>query len=144
MFQIRYKRSSRIKPSIDFTPLIDCAFTLIIFFAVSTTLISARTGMNLNLPEKSEVEPLQKHVQVSVKHGGGQGQDVAIFFEDLQVTPDSLGAMVAAKLSSEPDSAFVVAAEPEVLYDDVVRVIDIVNSSGGKKLALQLKQKAGD
>ena len=142
MFQIRYKRSSRIKPSIDFTPLIDCAFTLIIFFAVSTTLISARTGMNLNLPEKSEVEPLQKHVQVSVKHGGGQ--DVAIFFEDLQVTPDTLGAMVAAKLSSEPESAFVVAAEPEVLYDDVVRVIDIVNSSGGKKLALQLKQKDGD
>ncbi|GEM_PF-2998428 len=142
MFQIRYKRSSRIKPSIDFTPLIDCAFTLIIFFAVSTTLISARTGMNLNLPEKSEVEPLQKHVQVSVKNGGGQ--DVAIFFEDLQVTPDTLGAMVAAKLSSEPDSAFVVAAEPEALYDDVVRVIDIVNSSGGKKLALQLKQKAGN
>ncbi|HOY61932.1 MAG TPA: biopolymer transporter ExbD [bacterium] len=142
MFQIRYKRSSRIKPSIDFTPLIDCAFTLIIFFAVSTTLISARTGMNLNLPEKSEVEPLQKHVQVSVKGGGGQ--DVAIFFEDLQVTPDTLGAMVSAKLSSEPESAFVVAAEPEVLYDDVVRVIDIVNSSGGKKLALQLKQKDGD
>ncbi len=142
MFQIRYKRSSRIKPSIDFTPLIDCAFTLIIFFAVSTTLISARTGMNLNLPEKSEVEPLQKHVQVSVKNGGGR--DVAIFFEDLQVTPDTLGAMVAAKLSSEPDSAFMVAAEPEVLYDDVVRVIDIVNSSGGKKLALQLKQKDGD
>ena len=41
----------------------------------------------------------------------------------------------------EPEVSFIIAAEPDVIYDSVIEVVDIVNEAGGKKLALQLKQK---
>ena len=141
MFQIRYKRTTRTRPHVDFTPLIDCAFILIIFFAVSTTLISTRTGMKLNLPEKSEVEPLAKHVQISISKTGEE--EYKLFFEDLQVTKEILGAMVRSHLEKEPDAAFVLAAEPDVIYNKVIEVVDEISLAGGK-MALQLNQKKPD
>jgi biopolymer transport protein ExbD len=123
---------------VDFTPLIDCAFTMLIFFAVSMTLISARTGMKLNLPEKSEVEKLPKYVQISVKNDPAGS---LLYFGDQQVTKETLPEMVQGQLKTDPESSFIIAAEPNIIYNNVIEVVDIVNRAGGKKLALQLNQK---
>jgi len=124
---------------VEFTPLIDCAFILIIFFAATTTMIKARTGVDLNLPEKTEVQQLPQHIQISVKKGD---PEFHVFFEDLQVTPEALAEMVRSKMEEDPQSAFILAAEPNVVYDNVIEIIDIVNEAGGKNLALQLKEKS--
>jgi len=137
---LKFKRTSRVRPEISFTPLIDCAFTLIIFFAVSTTLISARTGMKLNVPEKTSVEKMPDQIQISIRQAG-PGYELR--FKDL-VVPDAwtIGMMVKKQLEEDPTSQFIIAAEPGVVYDQVIRIIDIVNESGGKQLALQLNKRA--
>jgi biopolymer transport protein ExbD len=134
----KFKRTTRLRPYVDFTPLIDCAFTMLIFFAVSMTMISARTGMKINLPEKSDVEKLPKYVQISVKVDPAGS---LLYFQDQQVTKDTLPVMVRDQIAKDPESAFIIAAEPNIIYSNVVEVVDIVNRAGGKKLALQLNQK---
>jgi biopolymer transport protein ExbD len=134
----KYKRTNRLRPLVDTTPLIDCAFTMLIFFAVSMTLISARTGMKINLPEKSDVEKLPKYVQISVKNDPAGS---LLYFQDQQVTKDTLPTMVRDQIAKEPESSFIIAAEPNIIYNKVVEVVDMVNRAGGKRLALQLNQK---
>lgn len=134
----KFKRTTRIRPYMDFTPLIDCVFNLLIFFAVSTTLITARTGMKLDVPEKTSIEEMPKHVQISIKQGPA---DIELYFKDLPIQQNVLGEMIKNQLIEDPESQFIIAAEPGVVYDKVVEVIDIVNESGGKKLALQLNKK---
>jgi biopolymer transport protein ExbD len=134
----KFKRTTRVRPYMDFTPLIDCVFNLLIFFAVSTTLITARTGMKLAVPEKTSVEDMPKYVQVSIKQGPA---DTELYFKDLPIQKNVLGEMIKNQLNEDPSSQFIIAAEPGVIYDKVVEVIDIVNESGGKKLALQLNKK---
>ena len=111
---------------------------MLIFFAVSMTLISARTGMKINLPEKSEIEKLPEYVQISVKSDPAGS---LLYFQDLQVTKDTLPGMVRDQLAKDPESSFIIAAEPNIIYNNVIEVIDLVNRAGGKKLALQLNQK---
>jgi len=132
------KRSSRVKPEMNFTPLIDCVFNLLIFFAVSTTLITSRTGMKLNVPEKTDVEKMPKQIQISIKQGP---TDYEIYFRDLPIQEEFLGEMVRNQIQEDPEAQFIIAAEPNVIYDKVIEIVDIVNQSGGKKLALQLKKK---
>jgi biopolymer transport protein ExbD len=139
MFKI--KRSTRVRPGIDFTPLIDCAFTMIIFFAVSMTLISARTGMKMNVPEKTTVEPMPKQVQISIKQTDTGYQ---LYYKDMPIVQEGLANMVKNELALDSAAQFIIAAEPGVVYDSVIRVVDIVNESGGKKLALQLNQKTNE
>jgi len=131
----RFVRKRRVAPLVEFTPLIDCAFILIIFFAVSTTLITTRAGMELNLPEASTVESVPKPVQIGIS------EDQSINFEDMKIDIDSLGMMVESKLRDDPDVAFVVGAERSVPYQQLIRVLDIVRKSGGTRLALQAEKK---
>ncbi len=137
----KFKRTSRLRPFVDFTPLIDCAFTLIIFFAVTTTMITAYTGMKINLPKKSQVEDLPKYVQISVKRGDA---GYSVFFKDMQVQEETLGDMIKNELVKNPEASFVVAAEPEVVYDNVIKVVDIANEAGATKIALQLNRKGNE
>ncbi|MFA6449315.1 MAG: biopolymer transporter ExbD [bacterium] len=134
----KFKRTTRLRPFVDFTPLIDCAFTMLIFFAVSMTMISARTGMKINLPEKSDVEKLPQYVQISVK---ADPAGSLLYFQDQQVTKDTLPVMVRDQITKDPESSFIIAAEPNIVYSNVVDVVDIVNRAGGTRLALQINQK---
>jgi len=132
------KRQRRVTPRIDYTPLIDCAFTLIIFFAVSTSLITTRSGMKVNLPKAATVEKMPKHVQISI------ADDNNVYFEDLQVSADTLGMMVNGRVSENPEVAFIIGAAQSVPYERLMLVLDTVRANGGERIALQANQKKLD
>lgn len=134
MLGVRSRREKKTAPRLEFTPLIDCAFILLIFFAVSTTLITSRSGMKVNLPKAATVEKIPEHAQISI------AEDSAIYFEDSLVNEDTLGVMVKGRLMENPEISFVIGAEKTVPYDQLVRVLDVVRQSGGTKLALQAEK----
>ena len=131
----RFARKRRVVPLVEFTPLIDCAFILIIFFAVSTTLITTRAGMEVSLPEATTVESVSKPVIITI------ADDMSISFQDMKVDINTLGSLVAARLQDDPESAFVVGAAESVPYERLIRVLDIVRMSGGTRLALQAEKR---
>lgn len=134
MLGVRSRREKKTAPRLEFTPLIDCAFILIIFFAVSTTLITSRSGMKINLPKAATVEKIPEHAQISI------AEDLSVHFEDMLVTEEALAVMVKSRLQDNPDISFVIGAEKSVPYDLLVRVLDVVRQSGGTKLALQAEK----
>ena len=68
----------------------------------------------------------------------------SVFFKDMQVQEETLGDMIKNELVKNPEASFVVAAEPEVVYDNVIKVVDIANEAGATKIALQLNRKGNE
>lgn len=130
------RRSRRLEAKIDFTPLIDCAFTLIIFFAVSTTLITSRAGIDVNLPGAATAEVKTRNVQISIR------DDLKIYFEDVPVADSALVMMVQKRLEEDAESSFIINADNTVPYETLVHVLDKVRSAGATRIALAAEQQA--
>lgn len=131
---LRAKQERRTAPRVEFTPLIDCAFILIIFFAASTTLITTQTGMKVNLPKAVTAEKMPEHVQISID------EEMAIFYNDLEVSEETLGQMVSNRVAKEAEVPFIIGAAQTVPYEKLISVLDIVRKSGGTKLSLQTEK----
>ncbi|MEW6201032.1 MAG: biopolymer transporter ExbD [bacterium] len=123
--------NKKVRPFVDFVPLIDCAFTLIIFFAVTTTLITTRAGVDVNLPGAKTAEKMPQNVQISIKETG------EIWFEDIPVTDDaSLTILVQKKLKEATESSFIINADKTIPYELLVHVLDLIREAGARKIAL--------
>ncbi len=133
--KLRDRRSRRTEPRVEFTPLIDCAFILIIFFAASTTMITTQTGMKVNLPKAATAEKMPEHVQIAID------ENMAVYYNDLEVNEDTLGQMVKNRIAKEADVPFIIGAARSVPYEKLISVLDIVRKSGGTKLSLQTEKK---
>ena len=57
-----FERKTRPKATLELTPLIDVIFILLLFFAVSTTLITNKQGIKLQLPEAETVNENKKGI----------------------------------------------------------------------------------
>ncbi|MFQ5744626.1 MAG: ExbD/TolR family protein [Acidobacteriota bacterium] len=125
-------RKVRRRATLDISPLIDIAFQLIIFFAVTTTFLQD-TGMQLELPDSSTAtaeEVAQAVVSV--------GADGTIQFRGQTVTPEALEEAVAA-LPDEEKAKITVRADKSVRYGLIVRVIDALRKAGAEGLSLPME-----
>lgn len=138
MFPMERKKGRRRETRIEFTPLIDCAFILIIFFAVSTTLITTRAGIDVNLPGAATAEVKPVNVQISIR------EDLEVYFEDMKVDGSALVMMVEKKLEEEPAASFIINADRTVPYEKLVKVLDLVRSAGAERIALAAEKEAGE
>lgn len=132
---IEFKRTKRIRPHIDYTPLIDCVFNLLIFFAVSTSLITTRAGMDVHLPKAKTAQIMPKNIVVTIKEGG------EIFYEDpkggkISVTLTSLSALASEAVKENKETSFIVNADKTTRYETLIHVLDTIREAGGEKLAL--------
>ncbi len=67
MIRIGHSRAIGDPPRVEWTPLIDLVFTLLIFFAVSTALFFHEYGMKLQLPvAETASEHNQKGLVINV------------------------------------------------------------------------------
>jgi len=122
---------------LELTPLIDTVFNLLIFFAVSTTLISSRAGLPVDLPQAKTAETQKSKVMISVDRDG------RIFYEDSPVTPEELEARLKQAVAQQPQVLVIVNADRRVVYDRVVQVLDVARSAGIHNLALAVKKERG-
>ena len=115
------EKKSKRRVSLDISPLLDVAFQLIIFFAVTTTFLE-QAGMQLELPESTTATAEETSpVEVSVTEDGTvrfQGQVVSV--EQLESEVAALPATERAKIT--------VRADRHVEYGLIVSVIDALRN----------------
>ena len=125
-------RKSKRKVSLDISPLMDVAFQLIIFFAVTTTFLE-QAGMQLELPESTTATAEETSpVEVSVTEDGTvrfQGEIVSV--EQLESEVAALPATERAKIT--------VRADRHVEYGLIVSVIDALRKAGAEGLSLPME-----
>lgn len=117
---MKRKKKKRIDIA-DSGALSDLAFLLIIFFIV-IAVFNVNKGFMLGLPKKNSTKVVNVNdiVKVSLRNDG------KLFVDDQEVEIDEIEEDIEVLLDSSPNLTFLLKIEPEVPYQLVVQVIEIV------------------
>ena len=130
-----YSRSGKPSVRFEMTPLLDIIFILLIFFAVSTTLITNQHGMKLDLPQANTVKKEEKGLTISVS------KQKVIRVDKNEVPFEKLQLFIKNKLSQEPNSKIILNADRNLAYFYIVEILDQIRLGGGLNIILQAEKK---
>lgn len=125
---------SNLKDQIDIKilPMIDVVFFLLVFFMLFTTFKTTPSGLEINLPQAKSVEQQQedKTVKINIASSG------KIFMNSKLTTKDELKNNIASSVSQSTETVFIIKADEQVAYKQVINVMDLVRQAGGYRLTL--------
>ena len=123
----------------DLTPLLDVVFILLIFFIVAAAF--AVRGMDIELPPAKNSRPLSG--QILELH---LAEDGSLSYEGKALNPETLGEFLRYRRETDRLAGIaqtrnlVLRAAPNAPVAALVRIVDVVQSSGGDKLVIATGQ----
>lgn len=122
--------------SIDISPLIDCVFILLIFFIVTTVFVE-ETGVEVDKPQASSAEKLEKSsILIAVT---AQGE---VVYGGREIGVSGVQPLVK-RMTQKEDLPVIVQVDRAAQAGIFVRVIDEAKLAGAKKVSIAtLKQAA--
>ncbi len=124
---------SRNKRNVGFSTasMSDLVFLLLIFFMITSTLVSPN-AVKLLLPNSSSKTMARQSVTVYIN------DQYQFFVEEIPSSQDMLEASIEQRLAGQADASVVLRADKTVPVQYIVNVIDAVNAINNK---YQLKYK---
>ena len=131
-------RRRRSMNEINMVPFIDVMLVLLIIFMVSAPLIT--TGV-VDLPTVGKAQQRTSQV-IEVVVGKDEKLRLRVDQQDdpLPLTLERLPARVREKQAGNADTPVVISADRSVKYESVVRVMDVLQKAGVKRVGLSVKQ----
>ena len=130
---------NKIDPNFNSSSMSDLVFLLLIFFMLTSTLISPN-AIKLLLPKSTSGQTLAKqNVTVSIDENN------VFYVENIQTSEEELSKMIGALLSDVTDGTVKLHSDKSVAVQYVVTVIDAVNkvnAQQGKKHKVILATEA--
>ncbi len=112
---------------LDFVPMADVLFNLLIFFLLATSLQQSEREMQIALPHASAAGPLTaalREIVVNIDEGGGVIVGAKI------VSDEELGGMIRDAVTTNPQQKVSVRGDRRTAYANVARVLDVCKASG--------------
>ncbi len=128
-------KKKRKRAHLELTPLIDIIFILLLFFAVSTTLITNKEGIKLQLPEAESVHPNKEGVVLSID------DNQHLFLNKKALTLDHIQTQIKALLLKDPHTQIIINAHKATPYHIVIKVMDNIRLAGCFDVVLQAKKE---
>ena len=127
-----FKSNLKKKSNIQILPMIDVIFFLLVFFMLFTTFKTTPTGLEINLPKATTVTDQKEDLKVNLMiDKGGK-----LYFDDKLVAKDNLEFKLNKVINKSPDTLFIIKADQQVKYENIINLMDLVRKSGGYRLAL--------
>ena len=136
------RRPRRFMNQINVVPYIDVMLVLLIIFMVTAPLINPG---QIELPSvgqslKPPVAPLEVQIRA----------DKSLYLRDLEkssterkISRGELIEAVKAQQARNPEQAVVISADKSVRYEEVLKVMDVLQNNQVKKVGLLAKPRAG-
>jgi biopolymer transport protein ExbD len=117
---------------IELIPLIDIVFTLLIFFAVTSTFIYLQKGIELELPRADSAGAIPETVTVGIDR-----------YKEITLNQDRI-PLAQLKEKLQPlvgvSPTVILMADKELPYETIVQVMDKIRLSGCSKIVLKTQQ----
>ena len=130
------RKRRRPVSEINVVPYIDVMLVLLIIFMVTAPLVTQ--GVKVDLP-KAEAQPLEEESKPPlIATVDAQGQyflNVGASQKD-PMTADGLATLVEAQLKREPDTPIVVKGDGAVAYNEVVKLMVLLQRAGAPSVGL--------
>jgi biopolymer transport protein ExbD len=135
------RKQSKVEDRIPTSSMADIAFLLLVFFLV-TTVFDEEIGLQVVLPERgpeaeTEVNPknllfflIQPDGSVIVRRGESPAEQ--------RITTRQVEAVMRQELSANANIIGVVQTSPQARYENMVQVLDGIQSAGATRFSLQL------
>ena len=129
---MQFKGRSKPGPMIDITPLVDTAFNLMIFFAVSMNFITS-PGISVKLPKATAEQVAAERTQITI----AITREGLIYLDGRMVVRGELYSRLKAAPAEQKERGLVVIqADEKSFHGNVVEVMDIVKRAGFSRLAI--------
>jgi biopolymer transport protein ExbD len=115
---------------INITPFVDVMLVLLIVFMITAPMLAA--GMRVDLPKAKSAQPLDPREPVIVTIA----KDGKVYVGRDEVSRAAVAAAVHAKLGDDQNRQIYVRGDRDVIYGDIVAVMDQLALSGLVKMAL--------
>ncbi len=112
---------------IDFVPMIDTLFNLLIFFLLATTIKQTEREMKVALPIASAAGPISTVLREIVVNVAADGR-IVVAGSDRNV--DDLRAIISEAVKQNPQQKVTVRGDRTTAYSNVVRVLDVAKAAG--------------
>lgn len=123
---------------INLTSLIDVSLTLVIIFMVSFPLVM-QSGINVSTPSmrkaQTQMEETELKAEINLKEDG------TLELNGYIIDPDSLTDTLKTLIEASKEKLVVVSAEPNVLHDRVVGILDQAKQLGAQQLSIIKRKK---
>lgn len=127
---MRFSSGRPRRVALEMTPLIDVVLMLVIFFMLTTTFVLS-PGIEVDLPRgHTSQEPRERDAIITMTREG------AIYFQDAQVSLETLRAVLQRARNRQPELRVVIKADTLVPHGQVVSVMDIAKYLGIDRLAV--------
>ncbi|MES2355189.1 MAG: protein TolR [Pseudomonadota bacterium] len=136
------RRERKLMNQINVVPYIDVMLVLLIIFMITAPLI---TPGQIELPSigKTQDTPTQP-IEIQIKANGHLLiRDTAKESTAKSVDREDLIDAIRQKQGKNPDKAVVIAADKSVRYEEVLKVMDVLQQNQVKRIGLLAKPKSG-
>jgi biopolymer transport protein ExbD len=115
----------RKRPRIELVPMIDVIFFLLVFFMMFSTLKTAQTGVDVDLPKTVHTGlPQQNTVVISID------KNSRFFYGKEPFKLSELKDRVTLELAKDPATRFIINPDAVVPYHDLIQVMDLLAGAG--------------
>lgn len=139
---IERRTTRRLMNQINVVPYIDVMLVLLVIFMITAPLINPGV---IELPQisKSLTPPLAP-LEIGIKANKTlMLRDRSTSVSERVVTQEELIQAIKAKQSKNPDQPVVIAADKNVRYEEVLKVMDVLQQNQVKKIGLLAKPRTG-
>jgi biopolymer transport protein ExbD len=124
---------NKVDPTFNMSSMTDIVFLLLIFFMITSTLVTV-SAIDVLLPNASGKTENSKSVAVTITN-------TSLFYIDkIKVSAANLETEILRKVGTDKQKTIVIRGDKEVPYKNVMRVIDIANRNK-LKMILAVKGK---
>lgn len=130
----------RLMNEINVVPYIDVMLVLLVIFMITAPLVNSG---QIELPQIGKsVKPAIAPLEVIIKADKGLAiRDLALTTTERKVNRDELIAVIKKKQEKNKDQPVVIAADKNVRYEEVIKMMDILQKQRVTKVGLLAKQK---
>ena len=130
----------RLMNEINVVPYIDVMLVLLIIFMITAPLVNSG---QIELPQIGKsLKPAVAPLEVIIKADKSLAiRDLALTTTERKVNRDELIAVIKKKQEKNKDQPVVIAADKNVRYEEVIKMMDILQKQKVAKVGLLAKQK---
>jgi biopolymer transport protein ExbD len=124
--------------AINVTPLVDVTLVLLIVFMITVPVIVGSARVKVDVPETTSVEPEPEQLPLVFALKQNDKQQITLYLNDNPIDDAGLKKMFGGSKLNK-DQAVSLSADRSIPYGEVMKYIDLLESLGLKKLALDTR-----
>ena len=125
------KRQGVTEPNL--VPLIDVCLTLVIIFMVAYPLVM-QSGINVSTPSLQKAQTMKEETELKAEIH--LREDSSIELNGNIIEPGLLSDSLKSLLSASKNKMVVISADPAVIHDQVVAILDEAKQCGAEQLSI--------